>query len=520
MITIEDLTEGQRDELLGRAIERPQKQGRRIEFHARWLAMTEQQESLVKQRIQEVFHQTDVIAEMTRFSRSIYNPLRRITGKIAVAYKSAPRRRLEGASEETSKRFSRLLRQLSFNVKAQTWNRLQVGMNTVVILVVPKRRHDGIGVPAFEVIHGGAGEVFLDPDAPFEDTPAVLSYPVPPTWADDTPPDQREVAATVDGRWWVFWNDQREVVRVVEHNMGEFPGVALRGTDPLVRDVDGWWDHLSGRSVTQTVAEVGMAAATMGWTRKSQFANLIAVLRSPEDRAPGPDEDDGEDNALGHPESALDLVGEDIRLLVNDLDKGIENFRAHIRYLTEETAEVMTGASSALVDPEPGQPVADLAEAQKHAALRECQERQVAGLVNFEHDLLPKVSRMATLLGNPFALSPAEVRERLEVEFAPLPFLDTPEQRLRYYILATKFGVADQVDWMVEHTGLTEQEALERILAKAKERAQLHKILAQHQTPNDETGASCGRDELPGETLAQRQGRAGGAAELDSGSRA
>ena len=512
MITIEDLDDATRDELLGKVIDKPGPTSRRREVYARWLAMTEQHEKLVEDRIRELFNQNEVILEMVRFSTALFNPLRRIANKVAVAYKSPPRRRLDGASDEVNRRFVRMLKDARFNVKARTWNLFQVGMNTIVVLVKPARRNDGTMVPDYIVINGADGEVVPDPEAPFEDAPGILAYPLPDVdplaWRHTD--EEREVAVTVDGKWWVFWNGQREAVRVVEHRLGRFPGSVLRGTDPLVQTPDGWWDPMFGRGVMQSVAEAGVAAATMQWTRKTQFGKLITVLRDP-DRSPL-DSDDGNENLIGHPEAPLELIGENIRLLVNELNTGIGNFREHIKYLTEEGAEVMTGASSALVDPEPGMQSADFAEARKHSALRERQEMQVEGLDVFEHDFLPLVAKLCRQIGNPNAVEPERVKDSLEVEFSALPFLDTPIERLKYFVLATKFGVLDQVDWGSEVWGVDEQTAHERVLEKAARRAELHKLLSVHNQPADpmDEENEIDRPEMPGERPEARTGRAGG----------
>lgn len=519
MLTIEDLSKDEREDLLQRAL-RPTSQtakDRRDEFRMRQLALTEQQEDLVKSRIHDVFQHVEVIGEVKKYARSIFNPLKRVTRRVAVAYKTPPNRRIPGGSKKLNATFSKLLRKTRFDQHCKQWNERQVGMNTIVVLVVPKRRADGKPICDFEVVTGAEGEVHLDPDAPFADTPAVLAYSVRQHMHDllRPPTANEEAIATVDGKWWMFWNHQMELLRVVEHGLGRFPGAPLRGTLPTVKTVDGWWDPLVGRAAVQTVADVGLAAATMNWTRKTQFGHLISILRGGNSAsgsmgANEEDDDEGE-QMLGHPESLFELHGQDLQLLVEDIDKGVQNFRAHIDYMTAELAEVMVGSAAVLNDPQPGQQVADMASAHQHAALRERQEDQVSGLRTFEEELHVVHAAMATKIGCPWAVPVEALEEALEVEFAALPFLDTPDNRLDHAIKATKFGVTDQVEYLREVHDLDEAAAEERVIELGERKAKLHKLLAVHETPADPmTGEP--DPAAPGEGSAARSGRTGGRA--------
>lgn len=516
MLTIEDLSKAELDNLLERTYTRGDENSRREEFRLRMLALTEQQETLVAKRIDEVFNQVEVIAEVKRYARSIFNPLRRVTRKVATAYKTPPNRRLAGATKTTARTFAKLLRKTRFDARAKRWNELQVGLNTLIVLVVPRKRADGTPIPDFELVTGAEGEVHLDPGAPFADTPAVLAYPLRSHMERllSEPSADAEVAATVDARWWVFWNARREPVRVVEHGLGRFPGAVLRGTEPMVKTADGWWDPYTGRAAPQTVADVGLAAATMAWTRKTQFGHLITVLRGGSGPGGGPgsgdETEDEEGQHIGHPEAVFELNGQDVQMLVNDIDKGVQNFRGHIDYLTAELAEVMVGSSAVLVDPQPGQVVPDLAAAAQHAALRERQEDQISGLRGFEEDLHSVLAQLATRIGCPWAVPREAIDDGLEVQFASLPFLDTPDNRLDHAIKATKFGVTDQVEYLQEIHDLDEEAAEKRILGLGHRKARLHKVLAIHETPADPMQEA--DPAAPGEGVQARTGRAGGRA--------
>lgn len=520
MLTIQDFHKDEIEGLIGRVLG-PTGAGklRRDEFRLRMLALTERHEELVKLRTRELFNQNAIIAEVNRYARSIFNPFRKIAKRLAVAYKTTPNRRLEGEGKGVNRQFHQMLRRTQFNRHAKIVNELQVTMNTIVVLARAARLPDGRPIPDFDFVTGADGEVLLDPDAPFRSVPAVLAYPLHDRdsrllWEMQPQPADAEVVATVDARWWIYWNARREPVRAIEHGFGRFPGAVVRGTMPMGRTMDDWWDPWTGRAVTQTVADVGVAGATMAWTRKTQFGHLITILRNSDNAGPG-DETEGEgDQVLGHPESVLELDGEAVQLIVNDIDKSIRNFREHMEFLTAEGAEALAGGAGLLSDPQPGQVVPDLQIAGRHAMLRERQEDQIDGLSLFEDEFLPLLAQMATVIRSPWAVSPSAVEDNLVTEFAALPWLDTPENRLKYHVEATKFGISDQIEAYRERHDVDEETAEERVLALAERRGRLHKIMAEHNRPADpaqEPGAEPDPS-MPGERPEAATGRAGGRA--------
>ena len=130
----------------------------------------------------------------------------------------------------------------------------------------------------------------------------------------------------------------------------------------------------------------------------------------------------------------------------------------------------------------------------------------------FEGDLHHVTHLVAQWQGHPDALDPELVRSGFRIAFPPLRYLDTPGNRLRHAILGSKFGVDDQVDYLLrEHPDIdTEEEAIEYLRKLAERRAELDEFRASRQQPGDPTAVEDAN--FPGEGLAEAQGRAGGEA--------
>lgn len=492
---------------------------RRDDLHRRWLAMHERHLESVAERIGEIYEDAAVVADVRRHAREIWNPLRRVVNRVAKAYQVRPRRRIgKRDAKRESEKLARFLRSVAFNAHAKQWNRGQVAYNCLVVLVLPRETEDGKPTIGFDAITGAHAEVIQYPRAPYGSSPAVLGYSLL-----DRGQELRtghygpgvEAYALVDRERWRFFTAemQPDKYRDVEHGLGRFPGVPLRLEPPEGGTDEDWWGADHGRGLSQVVADVGAIAAAMNWTRKIQSRNLVAVLEGSDGRD-ADDDDQDEGQHLGHPEAMLRLTGANMDLRVANLDTPIKGFREHIEYMTGEVSEVITGSSSALTDPTPGLEQADTAAVQSHAALRELQQSQVEQLDAFERELIPLAAAMGRALGMQDVPDPDLLRESLDVYFPPMPFLDTPIARLEFHKEATRFGVNDQVDYVMETEGVDEETAHEIIMTKAKRRAALHELLATHNQPRDPTREpnSEALPDLPGERPEARTGRRGGRA--------
>lgn len=513
MFTIEDLSEAERRDLLERAMQpvAAATRDRRKEFWARWMALRERPDDLVRERIRDTFHTPEIAAEVQLWATGIFNPVRRLSERVAKAYSSPPIREVDGIGKRANAQMLRTLKRLRFNARCRGWNQWQVAMNALVVLVKPARRaRDGKPTLDFDKITGACGEIVPHPDAPFGDAPAILAYTVQRGGdALQQDPAREEVVATVDARWWCYWNRQGELLRAVEHGLGMFPGAMLRSTEPEGDTVDDFWDPDFGRSTTQALREAGLAGAIMGWTRKTLFGKLVAITRAEGQAGPNETEDE-EGQPLGHPEAPLEL--DSASVAVHDLQVGVEQFAQHMGMLLAEAAHALTGTSSILEEPKPGQTTSDTASVHRHAALRQLQEEQIEYLEPFELELAEVMAAMAQRIGMEGLPAPEAVRDGFTIRHRPLTLLETPSERLNFAIGATKYGVTDQVEWLMAAEGISEEEASERVIALAKRVADLNDLRASRMSTADplEQREQEVRPELPGEGAAATSGRRGG----------
>lgn len=520
MATIFDLNEQKREELIARTMHPTDaaSRDRRKEFAARDLAMRERPDSLVRERIGETFHTPEIRAEVQRWATGIFNPLRRVSEQVAKVYSEAPLRKINGLGKRATADWHRALRRMMFDVRCKAWNQRQVAMNTLAVLVRPAKRSTGEYTVEFDRVTGANGEVVRNPEAPFDDVPAILAY----TIATDGDVyrlrrgqglNDTEVVCTVDDRFYAYWTAERKLARLVPHELGMFPGALLRSTIPAAEDENSWWDPDFGRSMTQALRESGLAGAIMGWTRKTLFGKLVTVLRS--DESGDLTEDDGDEGQpLGHPESVLELTGSELR--VEDLRVGVEQFREHMGMMLAEAAHALTGTASILEDPAPGQTTSDTAAVHRHAALRGLQNEQMMYLEPFEHQLHTVVAALGTRIGVRGMPRPEQVRDDFEVRFRPMTFLETPSERINVEIARAKYGVSDPAEFVAQRDGVSIEEAEERVKTIVERQARINKIRTREESPADPTrGATPNqevRPELPGEGTAAATGRRGGRA--------
>lgn len=506
MMTVEDLTPEELKELLTQTV-RPTGAAakRRKEFADRFAIQTDEYDHLIRERIYDTHDLSDTQIDMCRWAVGFFNPQKRIVRRMAVAYKRRPRRRLDGANKTDNRKWTDLLSAIGLDAETPEWQKFAVAMNRIVILVVAQVDEDGEPTVGFEMVTGAIAEVVREPGTPITAPPGILAYRLPAAANVHNDPST-PVCVTVDSRWWIWWNSAHKMVRVVEHGMGMFPGADMRSTRPAGDD---WWDPSNGRGVTRTVAEVGMIAASMGLTRKEMCRKLIAFITDSEtDEIP-----DGQ--TITHPYKPIMASGAGLKLIVEDLDQAIDNFLKHIKALQDEAAELVTGAVSTLVDPDPGQgDVAGVSSVTQHAAVEEVREAQQLTLDRFERRIQRVIAKMAVAIKHPNAVDPEKVRVGGRTVWQRLPLLDKPMERIKVWEEETKFGVSDQVEAMMEREGISAEEAEERLMEIAERRARLDEFRASRNQAADPTAdpTTVAVEEQPGESLMQQQGRAGGQA--------
>jgi hypothetical protein len=511
MMTVEDLTPEALKELLEQTV-RPTGANarRRKEFADRFAIQTDDYDYLIRERIVDVNDLSESITDLCRWAVGFFNPQKRIVRRMAVAYKRRPRRRIADAGVDENKKYLELLRKIAFDAECPEWQKFAVAMNRIVILLVPQTDDEGNPTIGFEMVTGAIAEVVREPGTSITSPPGVLCYRLPGAnaWGSDP---KEPVCVTVDSRWWIWWNSAHQMTRVVEHGMGMFPGADMRSTRPPAND---WWDPTSGRGVTSTVAEVGMIAAVMGLTRKEMCRKMVAMFSS------GEADDIPDGQTLTHAYKPIIATGSDLQLIVHDLDQAIDNFLKHIKALQDEAAELVTGAVSTLVDPDPEKgDNAGVVGVSQHAAVEEVREGQQLALDVFERRMSILIARMSTLLELDDAIDDEQMREGFRIVWPRLPLLDAPMERVKVWEEETKFGISDQVEAMMEREGISAEEAEERLMEIAERRGRLDMFRAKHSQkadPSDGEPTTVGLEEKPGEDLRQQQGRAGGQASGES----
>lgn len=499
---IEQLTESERRDLFQRTL-RPWEAGceaRRRELSDRWDIANDSYDSQIVRRIGETHNQPDVIREMARWSTGFYNLWKRCARKIAVAYKRRPRRRILDNSEASEKLVA-LYRDVGFDAQALDWQRLAVIMNRLIVLVVPREDDTGGTVIDFELVTGADSEVYLDPTRSCLGLPDVVATRLPTKGWNPSPGEA--VIRTVDAHRFAWWDSDGALVREYVHPFGVFPGADML----MVRPKPGeWWDWTTWRAATKATIEIGMISASMGWTRKTQCRHIISLITQ------NPDDDTPDGQTLTDHERPLMLRG--LQLVVNDLNTSVSGFVEHIKSIQDEIAEQMTGAASSFVDPDPALAASGVGAAAQHEAIKEVREGQIPQLERFERRMAFLICTLASAIGHEHAIDP-ELTKDLRITWPELAFTDTPEARIRVWAEETKFGISDQVEALMERDGISEDEAVDRLRHIAERRALLDEFRAARNMPADATAdpTTLPDEGLPGESLSQIQGRAGGVAD-------
>ncbi|MCA9653194.1 MAG: hypothetical protein KC501_24990 [Myxococcales bacterium] len=499
-------TESWRAALVGRTLDpkATKTRARRKAVADRVACVEERPEELAKERLRATFNDANIAAEVCRFASPVWNPFANLTARIAQGYAHPPIRRIPKAPEAEAALLEFLEGPTRFNQRAKAWNFKAVAYNTIVVLVVPKRRR---GKPCFDfrVIHGAAAEVVQDPDVPFGDTPLMLAYCLQrPEERQSKAAGDEPVVCVVDGHAYHYVNAKGRIVRSDEHQLGRFPGAVLRSVDPDGNDDDDWWCWRHNQTLIAGNATIGAIGAICEWGRKTQWGRLVTVTRDAEAEAEA-EVSEEEGQTVGMPESVLEAAGAAIK--VEDFEAPVEGFLKHQAAILHEVARRTTGSSRILDD----QQLMGDELAQRHAVLLGLQREQHGFLGPFERDLLEVMAEVAARAGIEGFPRPEDLAS-YDVTFVPLTYVSTPEARLRWYIDATRYGVSDQVLYLQEQ-GWSEADAVVYLQAIAKRRAELHLIQSTHNQPADPTAGQAGQDPaLPGERPEAHTGREGGIA--------
>lgn len=485
-------------------------ESRHAHVRERFKVMHDDFDDLADAWIRDVWREPKIIAELCRHVLPLFNPPKRAVDRLAVAYTHHPIRRIKGKKTAT-KMWSATLAKSRFDLHMREFNRGQIAYNTHVVIPLLRRTADGDKVFDFQTITGAIGQQYSDHDLSDFEPPDVLFWRLPSFVGD---PIGKPVVRAVDSEFFVAFDRNGHLIRseTRRHGLGMFPGALFRNTIPADTgpDEDAWWDPWPSKGAYRAMRSVTRVIANLDWTRKTQCRYLIAEIVDDESKGPGV----VDEQVMGDAEGVLRLRGESVQLMVNNMVVSVKDWKDHVRMFQDEALEQYTGAIATLSDPDPEHPLLGQTASEAHSAVDLHRAHQVNFLRPADLRLQRVMAAILTRTGSSDAVEPELLKDNGEVEFTPLPFIEDREKRLNWYILASKFGIADQVMAAVEFHGWTEDEAIEKLKAMQGRRAALREIQMTHNMPADATKDEEATEEedpaLVGEGMPERQGRMGG----------
>jgi len=446
------------------------------------------------------FRNKDIAKEVAGFASNIFNPMKRLSSRVAVLYKHRAARTISEAKEEQQKTFAAMCRHVRIDRRMKTINRDAWAMNTVIVVPTPFTRNDKQHM-RLRAFAGDTAEVIRNKEDPFG-LPEVLGYV---SGTSDGPFPQAIQFTTIDAEAWRTWDlNGKEIEEAVEHDLGEFPGSLIRMEDPPESPDADYWHAEPGMGLRDTCLEVGYMGAKAGWVRKGQDHMLLFLLADMEE--------DAEGNHI-HPEAGMKINADpqQVQVLLENFDLPVTNFMAQMSMYQDEAAEVHDGVPSTFADPNsvPGASVQD-ERRQGQSALTDVRENQEEEFNLLEHDLIPKLHKLAMGVEHELAL-PEEALESFHVQFAPLQSIDSRKDRLEIAKAEAEIGASSAVGYVMSEHGIdTREEAISYIMANLEDSAKFNSFKAKHQSPNDIGAQAVANDGIHTETPAEEQGRKGG----------
>ena len=153
--------------------------------------------------------------------------------------------------------------------------------------------------------------------------------------------------------------------------------------------------------------------------------------------------------------------------------------------------------------------ISQLSAAKSYASLAEIRDSQIEHLREAEHELAYRTALVLEANRHPLAVDPELVRERFEIVWPPLTFVEHPLVQVQVAEKKMALGLADHATIYQEmHPWLTLDQAQERVLAHIDRRNEYSALLAARNM-----SANPADDAL---SLAQLQGRVGGETARDN----
>ena len=481
---------------------------RRVDMSERLRIDREDFHMLAANWIRERYETPEVAASLVKFIDPSANLLQRITTTLAVAYRQPPTRFIRD-DEQASQNWAALMKEARVHTVAKTWGRYAFLLNVVFVCPVVRPMMDGDEEKQQLSYH------IIMPDR------IVAAYfGADPRWPDvlicehqdgDAEPGYmakgKPVYVAIDAEGYTYFNSAWEVVDFRPNGVGRKLHVPFRVTEGQPGD---FWDRTRGRKLVTSTLEIARIWASMSYVRKGQNRKLLTLFASNLDGVP--------DQQVLEAEKALVAEGEpgSIDLGIQDFETGVSGFANEIRLRVETVAESY-GVPSTMIDLSSsisGQNadyanISQLSAAKSYASLAEIRDSQIEHLREAEHELAYRTALVLEANRHPLAVDPELVRERFEIVWPPLTFVEHPLVQVQVAEKKMALGLADHATIYQEmHPWLTLDQAQERVLAHIDRRNEYSALLAARNM-----SANPADDAM---SLAQLQGRLGGETARDN----
>lgn len=513
-MTIQDITEGERKELLGELLqptsdERAARDHVRMRYNILHDRVTERE---LDQWIIDKYHQPEIAVEVMRHKLRLHNPVKRAVDRLAVLYSAKPTRAImrgDKPLKDASKQWEAFTRRMLFDKHMRKFNRYAVAANAGVVVARPRRAR---GKSSFDFIPvlKSIGRAVREDGTSMQDPPGILA------WMTADPADWRTkadapVMATADSRWILQWNRDQKLIPslTVEHDLGRFPGSTFRNTLPDDSCPLDFWDPWTNSPLLDAQKHVFRIAAEMNWTRKTQAGKIITAAindEAPAGAQPFAGQTPGDRDAI------LIARGNAVQVSVHDLTTLIDGFESHMNLIMNVSMELLTGTIASFVPPNPTAPIDPEVARRMQGALTQHLLDQIDYFEETESDL----AEVLALWGHKTGVElPAveQVRDGFACSFAELPSLETAMERLDLHEKRIAMGLESLVDARMDETGETRDEAKAAVLRKLEEQAEFNALRSSRNSPTNPADAdpnAIPNDAEPGERDEAETGRAGG----------
>lgn len=447
--------------------------GRRKHARERLQIDTDAHKYLIIRRIGEVYETAKVKAELAGFASVAINPLRRITDTVGGAlYRHQPVRRIDGATQAQNEQWHRMTQdEARIASLSRQWGRYAFLLACAHVVPVTRVVRGTVEMRYETVLPHCSTVVPSEYDA---DHPAILIYDV--DQSADVDPLSPLVAKRValDSEGWTMLDSNWKPAGYIPHDLGVCPAVPFRTATPPPGD---YWDKNRNSGLAECALDVGRVFAQMEWIRKGQSRKLL-IAYDPNDALP--------EGQVGHPERGVKMssVRGESEIDVRDFVTSIDEFEREIRFLIEQCSESV-GIPSNVIDTSPSASdasnTAPLAASRVYAALSEVRDQALEPIKRAERELAYMTALMGRRFGHADSLDPSLVRERFEVVFPPLTYMDHPSARATVYKEMISLGLMDHIEAMQrENPDLSREQAAELLKRNIESRGEVTRLFAQH----------------------------------------